>query len=88
MGDHLWPALYPGLIVGALVGLMLRGTGNVIAGMLGGVLGAWFSTEVVAALDVNNDLASLLALIVLSALGAFAMAAAFRLVYGTSRTKL
>ncbi|MBA2125914.1 hypothetical protein DLM45_06710 [Hyphomicrobium methylovorum] len=86
MGDHLWPALYPGLIIGAVIGLMLRGTGNVITAILGGLAGAWLSTWVVATAGLDDGLPSLIALVLLSALGAFGVAGAYRYVSGSGRS--
>lgn len=70
--DHIWPALYPGIIIGALYGLSLRGVWNFILGGLGGLAGAAVSLPVVSQLGLSEGFVSLVVLIALSFLGAFA----------------
>lgn len=70
--DHIWPALYPGIIIGALYGLSLRGIWNFALGALGGVAGAAVSLPVVAQLGLSEGFVSLVVLIALSFVGAFA----------------
>ena len=70
--DHIWPALYPGIIIGALYGLSLRGVWNFVLGAVGGLAGAAVSLPVVAQLGLSEGFVSLVVLVALSFLGAFA----------------
>lgn len=72
MADHIWPALYPGIIVGAIYGLSLRGIWNVLLGGAGGLAGAILALALTAQLGLSDDLPSLIVLVALSFLGAFA----------------
>ena len=72
IADHIWPALYPGIIIGALYGLSLRGVWNFILGAVGGFAGAAVSLPVVAQLGLSEGFVSLVVLIALSFVGAFA----------------
>lgn len=72
MADHIWPALYPGIIVGAIYGLSLRGIWNVLLGGAGGLAGAILALALTAQLGLSDDLPSLIVLLALSFLGAFA----------------
>lgn len=72
IADHIWPALYPGILIGALYGLSLRGVWNFILGAVGGIAGAAVSLPLVAQLGLNEGFVSLVVLIALSFLGAFA----------------
>jgi hypothetical protein len=72
IADHIWPALYPGIIIGALYGLSLRGVWNFVLGAAGGIAGAAISLPVVAQLGLNEGFVSLVVLIALSFVGAFA----------------
>lgn len=70
--DHIWPALYPGIIIGALYGLSLRGVWNFVLGALGGLAGAALSIPVVIQLGLSEGFVSLVVLVALSFVGAFA----------------
>ncbi len=70
--DHIWPALYPGILIGAIYGLSLRGVWNVLLGGLGGLAGAAVSLPGVAQLGLSEGFVSLVVLIALSFVGAFA----------------
>ena len=72
IADHIWPALYPSIIIGALYGLSLRGIWNFILGAVGGIAGAAVSLPVVAQLGLSEGFVSLVVLVALSFLGAFA----------------
>ncbi len=87
MDDHFWPAMYPGLIVGILYGLSLKGWLNVALAAAGSLVGAAVSYEALPAIGINDDLASVVGMIVLSFLGAFPAVHAYRRISGTSPSK-
>ncbi len=87
MDDHFWPAMYPGLIVGILYGLSLKGWLNVALGAAGSLVGAAVAYEALPAIGINDDLASVVGMVVLSFLGAFAAVYLFRRITGTSPPK-
>ncbi len=66
------PPFTPGIIIGALYGLSLRGVWNFILGAVGGIAGAAVSLPVVAQLGLSEGFVSLVVLIALSFVGAFA----------------
>lgn len=87
MDDHFWPAMYPGLIVGILYGLSLRGWLNVALASVGGVVGAAVSYEALPAIGITDDIVSVVSIVVLSFLGAFAAIYVFRRISGSAPPK-
>lgn len=82
MDDHFWPSIYPGVAVGVLVGLAYSGTRNIMAGAIGGLLGAIACYFVTSALHVDEGLVSLLAFVVAAAAGAWALISVVRIAVG------
>jgi hypothetical protein len=71
MGDHTWPAIYPGIIVGLLYGLSLGGLWNPPLGALGGLAGGALTVMILPLLGLEQGLAPVAVMVILSVLGAF-----------------
>jgi uncharacterized membrane protein YeaQ/YmgE (transglycosylase-associated protein family) len=87
MDDHFWPAMYPGLIVGILYGLSLKGWLNVLLGAAGSLVGAAVAYLVAPKLGFTDDIGSVVAMVALAFLGAFAATYVYRQFSGASPPK-
>ncbi len=87
MDDHFWPAMYPGLIVGILYGLSVKGWLNVALGAAGSLVGAAVAYEALPTIGITDDLASVVGMVVLSFLGAYAAVYVYRRFSGSAPPK-